>query len=214
MQVDAIGHHNGQATCADCHRPLTDTDSLSRGVDPVCACTTPAAATGSASPDPLLQATPDPAQQIQADAEQAHHAAEAWVQRQARACAEAVEHLGFLAEEYGLEVVETQIVAVFLAAYGRPAPASHGSQVVAPDTIPEEVRQAIPTTPGQAPQTGLAARVRAGLQAHGTQGIRSSALAKELGAPNDKVWRNLERLVKQGRATKKGSTYIARKEAA
>jgi hypothetical protein len=186
----------------------------------VCACTTPTTASGNASPDPLQQgvstseqATLDPAQQLQTDAEQAHHAAEAWAQRQARACAEAVEHLDCLAGEYGLEVVETQVIAVFLAAHDRPALASHISQAVDPDATPEEVPQTIPTAPRQAPQAGLAARVRAGLQAHGTQGIQSSALAKELGAPNDKVWRNLERLVKQGRARKKGTTYVLRQDA-
>jgi hypothetical protein len=219
MQVDRIGHRKSQATCADCGRPLTDAGSIRRGPRPVCACTTPTTASGNASPGPLLQdvstseqATLDPAQQIQTDAEQAHHAAEAWAQRQAHACAEAVEHLDCLADEYGVEVVETQIVTVFLAAHGRPAPASHVSQAVDPGAMPEEAPA--PPATAQAPQIGLAARVRAGLQAHGTQGSRSSALAKELGAPNDKVWRNLERLVKQGRATKKGATYIARKEAA
>jgi hypothetical protein len=223
MQVGAIGRHGvlrhlQAPRCERCNRPLADPESSSRGIGPVCACTTPTAS-GNASPDPLQQdvttseqATLDPAQQLQTDVEQAHHVAEAWAQRQARACAEAVEHLSFLAGEYGVEVVETQILAVFLAAHGRPAPASHVSQAVDPGAMPAVVSQATQNAPGQAPQTGLAARVRTGLQAHGTQGIRSSALAKELGAPNDKVWRNLGRLVKQGRARKKGTTYVLRKD--
>jgi hypothetical protein len=219
MQVDAIGHRKSRATCADCGRPLTDAGTIRRGTGSVCACKTTSAASGSASPGPLLQDASDSEQAAlehdqgqQADQEKTRKAAEERAARQTRACAEAVQYLGALVTDYGLEVVETQILAVFLAAHGRPALASHAVQAVDPGAIPEEA--STPPATAQAPQRGLAARVRAGLQAHGTQGIRSSALAQELGAPNDKVWRNLERLVKQGRATKKGTTYIARKETA
>jgi hypothetical protein len=215
MQVDAIGHRKSQATCADCGRPLTDAGSIRRGTGPVCACKTTSAASGSASPGPLLQDASDSEQAAlehdqgqQADKEKARKAAEDRAERQTRACAEAVQYLGELVTDYGFEVVETQILAVFLAAHGRPAPASHGSQAVDPGAIPEEVRQAPPTTPGQAPQTGLAARVRAALPTYGLQGTTAGALAKVLGVSNDKTWRNLERLVKQGKARKAGTTYI------
>jgi hypothetical protein len=215
MQVDAIGHRNGQAPCADCGRPLTDADSIRRGVGPVCACKTTSAASRSASPRHLLQdasaseqATLAHDQGQEADEEKARKAAEERAERQTCACAAAVQYLGELVTDYGLEVVETQILAVFLAAHGRPAPASHVSQAVDPGAMPEEVRQAPPTTPGQAPQTGLAARVRAALPTYGPQGTTAGALAKVLGVSNDKTWRNLERLVKQEKARKAGTTYI------
>lgn len=105
-------------------------------------------------------------------------------------------------------MVETQILAVFLAAHGRPTLANHTPQTADLAATPEGASQAIPTAPGQAPQTGLAARVREAMQAHGRKGTTASALAKALGVSNDKTWRNLERLVKQGKARKEGTTYI------
>jgi hypothetical protein len=212
MQVEGIGgHHNSSVKCLNCGKSLSDPTSSQRGIGPVCACSPHATAAGRASE----QATLEPAQSQASTApqvgqsdphavKQARNAAEDRAARQSRACAEAVQYLGELATDYGLEVVETQILAVFLAAQGRPTPASHVPQAVDPGVIPAEVRQTIPTAPRQAPQTGLAARVRATLPTYGLQGTTAGALAKVLGVSHDKTWRNLERLVKQGKARKEG----------
>jgi hypothetical protein len=86
-------------------------------------------------------------------------------------------------------------------------------QIALPPPAPVEA-PAAPTT-GRPPGYGaLPAKVREAMQAHRKKGITASELATKLGEPRKQVWATLERLVKQGRATKKGATYIARKEAA
>jgi hypothetical protein len=57
MQVDAIGHRNGHATCTDCGRPLTDAASIQGGVGPICACKQQLASAATANPDPRLEAS-------------------------------------------------------------------------------------------------------------------------------------------------------------
>jgi hypothetical protein len=67
--------------------------------------------------------------------------------------------------------------------------------------------QPAPAT-AQAPQAGLTARVWAQLQAYRTKGATGATVAKTLDAPYQKVCKALTRFVTQGKATKKGTTYI------
>jgi hypothetical protein len=82
------------------------------------------------------------------------------------------------------------------------------ARLTAPAQEPAPVEAPAASASGRKPGYGaLTAKVRVALQAHGQDGSTNGALAKQVDTPRNAVWQILERLVKQGKAQKNGTTY-------
>jgi hypothetical protein len=198
MQVGAIGQHGARSPLEveaprgeSCPGPLADPESSSDGIGPMGTCTTPAAASGSPSPAPLLQDTsvctpPTPEAPPSAEPTLAQRFHRALESLEALATAIETADLGTVQTAYAVPCATILVRCRTLLALLQPTPAT-----------------------AQVPQAGLTARVWAQLQAYGTNGATGATVAKALDAPYQKVWKALTRFVTQGKATKQGTTYMA-----
>ncbi len=219
-------------TCGVCHRPLTNPTSIQRGIGPICACER--GNSGAApfhhgesggrfssemrvstdeveqhdTPPPMPETVvPLPTPTSTLDVPTLLRATAVYLE----AIQKGLAHGAFAEtfDQYGSlwDAVHDGCVHLLDMLDGEPDASDERASVetLAP---PAPVHApAVPTT-GRKPGYGdLPAKVRAVMQVYQQDGITAGALAKHVDAPRKQVWSTLERLVKQGKAEKHGTTY-------